>query len=50
MFDGADATDRAGKASMITAKEFLAASVFYEVLTVFGPLETDVSGGNRILG
>lgn len=42
VFDAADAKDRAGKATMVTAKEFLAASVFYEVLTVFGPLETDV--------
>lgn len=43
VFDSADATDRAGKASMTTAKEFLAASVFFEVLSTFGALETDVS-------
>ena len=29
--------------SRTTAKEFLAAAVFYEILSIFGPLETDVS-------
>ncbi|KAK9897157.1 DUF605-domain-containing protein [Cystobasidium minutum MCA 4210] len=43
VFDGADATDRNGKATRATAKEFLAASNFFEILSIFGPLETDVN-------
>lgn len=33
--------------SRLTAKEFLAASVFFDVLSIFGPLETEVSRSSK---
>ncbi|PWN37004.1 DUF605-domain-containing protein [Meira miltonrushii] len=41
VFAGADNEDRSGKASRATAKRFLVASNFIELLTNFGPLETE---------
>lgn len=43
VFAGADNEDRSGKASKATARRFLAAANFIEVLSNFGPLERDVS-------
>lgn len=41
VFAGADNEDRSGKASRATAKRFLVASNFIELLTNFGPLESE---------
>lgn len=43
VFAGADNEDRGGKANKATARRFLVASNFIEVLSNFGPLERDVS-------
>lgn len=43
VFAGADSEDRSGKASKATARRFLAAANFFEVLSNFGPLEPSVS-------
>lgn len=45
VFAGADNEDRTGNASRATARRFLAAGNFIEVLTNFGPLDVDVSCG-----
>ncbi|KAI9349627.1 Vta1 like-domain-containing protein [Obelidium mucronatum] len=42
IFASADNEDRAGKASKKTAKSFMAASTFLEVLKVFGPIDESV--------
>ncbi|KAJ3384143.1 hypothetical protein HDU84_003123 [Entophlyctis sp. JEL0112] len=42
IFNAADTEDRAGKASKKTAKSFLAASTFLEVLKVFGAVDESV--------
>ncbi|KAF0383100.1 DUF605-domain-containing protein [Gigaspora margarita] len=42
VFMNADNEDRAGKASKKTAKNFLAAAVFLELLKVFGPLNSEI--------
>ncbi|KNC55916.1 uncharacterized protein AMSG_11383 [Thecamonas trahens ATCC 50062] len=42
VFKGADDEDRAGVASIGTALRFRAASNFYQVLRVFGPLAADI--------
>lgn len=42
VFVGADNEDRAGKATRTTAKKFLAASQFIELLKIFGPLEPEM--------
>lgn len=43
VFAGADNEDRTGKANKATARRFLVAANFIEVLSNFGPLENDVS-------
>jgi vacuolar protein sorting-associated protein VTA1 len=43
VFAGADNEDRTGKANKATARRFLVAANFIEVLSNFGPLEHDVS-------
>lgn len=43
VFGGADDEDRRGKASRATARRFLVAANFIEVLTNFGKLDTEVS-------
>ncbi|KAI8620900.1 Vta1 like-domain-containing protein [Chytriomyces sp. MP71] len=43
IFTRADDEDRAGKASKKTAKSFLAASTFVEVLKGFGPIDDGVA-------
>ncbi|KAJ3293132.1 hypothetical protein HDU79_000649 [Rhizoclosmatium sp. JEL0117] len=43
VFNSADNEDRAGKASKKTAKSFLAAATFLEVLKVFGPIDDSVA-------
>lgn len=43
VFAGADNEDRRGNANKSTARRFLAASNFIEVLSNFGALESDVS-------
>ncbi|KAJ3399631.1 hypothetical protein CcCBS67573_g02716 [Chytriomyces confervae] len=43
IFTSADNEDRAGKASKKTARSFIAASTFLEVLKVFGPIDDAVS-------
>lgn len=43
VFVGADNEDRAGKASRATAKKFLAASQFIELLKIFGTLESEMN-------
>ncbi|KAL7008502.1 hypothetical protein EMMF5_001763 [Cystobasidiomycetes sp. EMM_F5] len=43
VFDAADKVDRSGQATRMTAKEYLAASVFFDLLSIFGPLETEVT-------
>ncbi|MCO5584965.1 hypothetical protein L7F22_038897 [Adiantum nelumboides] len=43
VFAGADNEDRSGRASKATARRFLVASNFIELLTNFGPLETEWS-------
>lgn len=45
VFVGADNEDRSGKADRNTARKFLAASNFFELLTIFGPLSEEVSRG-----
>lgn len=50
IFVGADNEDRSGKATKATAKKFLAAANFIEVLTNFGALEGEVGksrGGQK---
>ncbi|KAJ1564508.1 hypothetical protein HK405_014675, partial [Cladochytrium tenue] len=42
IFSNADNQDRAGAATNKTAKTFLAASIFLEVLKVFGPVEDSI--------
>lgn len=42
MFANADKVDRAGRADLGTAKTFLAASYFIEILNHFGPLDGDL--------
>ncbi|CAG8607556.1 18808_t:CDS:2 [Dentiscutata erythropus] len=42
VFLNADNEDRAGKATKKTAKNFLAAAVFLELLKVFGPLNSEI--------
>ncbi|CAG8566929.1 10319_t:CDS:2 [Dentiscutata heterogama] len=42
VFMNADNEDRAGKATKKTAKNFLAAAVFLELLKVFGPLNSEI--------
>lgn len=42
VFAGADNEDRAGKASKATARRFLVACNFIDILTVFAPLEQDM--------
>ncbi|KAJ9478270.1 hypothetical protein PHBOTO_001849 [Pseudozyma hubeiensis] len=42
VFVGADNEDRAGKATRATAKKFLAASQFIELLKIFGALEPEM--------
>ncbi|KAG2175301.1 hypothetical protein INT44_007789 [Umbelopsis vinacea] len=44
VFENADNEDRAGRASKKTAKTFLAASVFLELLKTFGDIDPDVAG------
>ena len=44
VFAGADNEDRTGKANKATARRFLVAANFIEVLANFEPLERDVSG------
>ncbi|KAI8086102.1 Vta1 like-domain-containing protein [Halteromyces radiatus] len=44
VFLNADNEDRAGRATKKTAKTFLAASVFLEILKTFGDLDTEVEG------
>ncbi|KAI8883633.1 DUF605-domain-containing protein [Backusella circina FSU 941] len=44
IFINADNEDRAGKASKKTAKTFLAASVFLEILKTFGEIDPEVEG------
>ncbi|KAI7848883.1 Vta1 like-domain-containing protein [Circinella umbellata] len=44
VFLNADNEDRAGKASKKTAKTFLAASIFLELLKTFGDLDPEVEG------
>lgn len=44
VFGGADAEDRAGKATKATARRFLVAGNFIEVLTNFGALDSEVRG------
>ncbi|KAH8551451.1 Vta1 like-domain-containing protein, partial [Umbelopsis sp. PMI_123] len=44
VFENADNEDRAGRASKKTAKTFLAASVFLEILKTFGDIDPDVAG------
>ncbi|KAL9934251.1 hypothetical protein V8E36_006707 [Tilletia maclaganii] len=43
VFVAADNQDRAGKATKATARNFLVASQFLEVLNAFGPLETEIA-------
>ncbi|KAI9204570.1 Vta1 like-domain-containing protein [Polychytrium aggregatum] len=43
IFKKADDEDRAGRASKKTAKTFLAASLFFDVLKVFGEIDEDVT-------
>lgn len=47
VFAGADNEDRSGKASKATARRFLAAANFIEVLSNFGSLESNVSMERR---
>ncbi|XVE50743.1 hypothetical protein DITRI_Ditri01bG0187700 [Diplodiscus trichospermus] len=42
VFAKADKQDRAGKADLNTAKTFYAASIFFEILNQFGPLQPDL--------
>ncbi|KAL6909848.1 hypothetical protein ACP4OV_001507 [Aristida adscensionis] len=42
VFSKADKQDRAGRADLNTAKTFYAASIFFEVLNQFGPLQPDI--------
>ncbi|CAN6472003.1 unnamed protein product [Victoria cruziana] len=42
IFNKADKQDRAGRADLNTAKTFYAASIFFEVLSQFGALHTDI--------
>ncbi|KAJ3085339.1 hypothetical protein HK102_000088 [Quaeritorhiza haematococci] len=42
IFVGADNEDRSGKATKLTAKKFLAASIFLELLRVFGDTDTEI--------
>ncbi|KAJ2958956.1 hypothetical protein NQZ79_g5545 [Umbelopsis isabellina] len=44
VFENADNEDRSGRASKKTAKTFLAASVFLELLKTFGDIDPDVAG------
>lgn len=48
VFAGADNEDRSGKASKATARRFLAAANFIEVLSNFGPLERDVNSSHLV--
>ncbi|XP_038685297.1 protein HOMOLOG OF MAMMALIAN LYST-INTERACTING PROTEIN 5-like [Tripterygium wilfordii] len=43
VFAKADKQDHAGRADMNTAKTFYAASIFFEILSQFGPVQPDVS-------
>jgi hypothetical protein len=43
VFAKADKQDRAGRADLGTAKTFYAASIFFEILSQFGPVPPDVS-------
>ncbi|KAG8658264.1 protein HOMOLOG OF MAMMALIAN LYST-INTERACTING PROTEIN 5 [Manihot esculenta] len=42
VFGKADKQDRAGRADLNTAKTFYAASIFFEILNQFGPLQSDL--------
>ncbi|OWM81325.1 hypothetical protein CDL15_Pgr007363 [Punica granatum] len=42
VFAKADKQDRAGRADLNTAKTFYAASIFFEILNQFGPLQPDL--------
>ncbi|GAX80208.1 hypothetical protein CEUSTIGMA_g7646.t1 [Chlamydomonas eustigma] len=42
IFSNADKVDRAGKATLTTAKTFYASTYFFEILNHFGPLEEDL--------
>ncbi|XP_039171801.1 protein HOMOLOG OF MAMMALIAN LYST-INTERACTING PROTEIN 5 isoform X1 [Eucalyptus grandis] len=42
VFGKADKQDRAGRADLNTAKTFYAASIFFEILNQFGPLQPDL--------
>ncbi|XP_048129893.1 protein HOMOLOG OF MAMMALIAN LYST-INTERACTING PROTEIN 5 isoform X2 [Rhodamnia argentea] len=42
VFGKADKQDRAGRADLNTAKTFYAASIFFEILSQFGPLQPDL--------
>ncbi|GLT57532.1 hypothetical protein SLA2020_304980 [Shorea laevis] len=42
VFAKADKQDRAGKADLNTAKTFYAASIFFEILNQFGPIQPDL--------
>lgn len=42
VFGKADKQDRAGKADLSTAKTFYAASIFFEILNQFGPVQPDL--------
>lgn len=43
VFYAADNEDRAGRASRTTAKSFLAAANFFELLSIFGEISEEVS-------
>ena len=47
VFVGADNEDRGGKATRATAKKFIAASNFLELLKLFGELKPEVRHGLR---
>ncbi|KAK8626424.1 hypothetical protein V6N13_134069 [Hibiscus sabdariffa] len=42
VFSKADKQDRAGRADLNTAKTFYAASIFFEIINQFGPLQPDL--------